>query len=85
MKTIVLLVVLLLHGCTSVPAPQQIALFRAAIITTINSFAIAKAIDEPKRVQLITLVNAAGESLEALLAAFNTVNQATMPTPPPVH
>jgi hypothetical protein len=79
MKTFILFVVLFLHGCTSVPSPQQVALFRAAIITTINSFAIAGAIKEPKRAELIALVNAAGDSMDALLAAFQTVNQTAVP------
>lgn len=89
MKTLILSVLLLLTSCTSVPPPQQIALFRAAILTTINSFAIADAIKEPKRQELVALVTAAGDSLEALLAAFQVVNQATVPPlpppPPPVH
>jgi hypothetical protein len=83
MKTILLAVLLLLTSCTSVPAPQQVALFRAAIITTINSFAVAGAIKEAKRQELVLLVNAAGDSMEALLAAFQTVNQAAVPPLPP--
>jgi hypothetical protein len=81
MKTILLVVLMLLSSCTSVPSAQQVALFRAAIITTINSFAIAGAIKEPKRVELIALVNAAGDSMDALLAAFQTVNQTAVPPP----
>lgn len=73
---------ILLQGCASTPTSTQVALFRASIITTINSFAIAGAIKEPKRVELIALVNAAGESIEALLAAFQSVNNAAAPTPP---
>lgn len=92
MKTVLLAVLLLLTSCTSVPAPTQLALFRASVITAINSFAIAGAIKEPKRQELVALVNAAGESLEALLAAFQAVNEAAAPPipplpppPPPVH
>ncbi len=84
MRTVLLAVLLLLTSCTSVPAPQQLALLRAAILTTINSFALAGAIKEPKRQELVLLVNAAGDSLEALLAAFQAVNQAGMPPPPPL-
>lgn len=83
MRTVLLTVLLLLTSCTSVPGPTQLALFRASVITTINSFAIAGAIKEPKRQELVALVNAAGDSFEALLAAFQAANQAAAPPPPP--
>jgi hypothetical protein len=82
MKT-VLLVLLLFVSCTTTgaPSPQTIALFRQSIITSISLFAAAGTIKEPRRQELVALVDAAGQSLELLLLAFQAMNAAGSPPP----